>query len=312
VAAGVLFLISLLSATADTSQDAFYMDALNKKQQALFVGARVTAYRIAMLTASGGLVYLAGKTSWTLGFSVAAVLMGGALLWNHFSLPAPEQTRPEYKTSAQFFAQFFKAFLAYLKRDRVIVVLLFILTYKLGEQMLGRMVTPFLMNECGLTTAQMGIVSGVFGVGATILGAIAASFWIVRKGLWYALISITIFMNATDVLYIILAQIQSPSIAWVTFVHVVENFSLGCGSAAFAYLLIRTCADKFRASHYAIATGLMSLGGTIAGTASGYIAEKIGYVPYFGLCLVAAIPGVILLFWLPKELTGRGQSADQS
>ena len=305
VATGFLFLIAFFSATADIAQDAFYMDELSVGQQALFIGPRVTAYRLAMVTASGLLVFLAGIFNWRLGFILAAVLMGVIAFGAKKILPHPETKKPPYKTAGEFFRQFKNAFVSYLSREKPIVLLAFILTYKLGEQMLGRMTVPFFQYECGVNTWQMGIISGVFGVGATILGAIAASIWIARKGLWFALVSITITMNSTDILYIGLVRMNSPGIELIAAVHGVESFSLGLGTAAFAYLLMRTCKDEFRAGHYAMATGIMALGGTIAGATSGFLATHLGYEDYFILCLILSIPGIILLFALPKNLTGR-------
>lgn len=303
--AGVLLLISLCSATADIAEDAFYMDALDERQQAAYVGSRVTAYRVAMLTASGLLVYIAGKSSWQFAFFLAALLMGIMLVANVIVLPRPARARPRFDNVGAFLKDFSRAFTSYLDREKPVTLLLFILTYKLGEQMLGRMSVPFLMNECDISTKLMGIISGGFGVGATIVGALAASYWIVKRGLWFGLISITIAMNGTDLLYVWLASTDFRPIEVITAVHVVESFSGGAGSAAFAYLLIRTCAQEFRASHYAIATGLMSLGGTISSSASGFVAQSIGYAPYFILCTLLSLPGILLLFLLPKKLTGR-------
>ena len=87
---------------------------------------------------------------------------------------------------------------------------------------------------------------------------------------------------------------------------------MGLGTSALAYFLIRTCSQEFRASHYAIATGLMSLAGTIASATSGYITASIGYSLYFILCTVVSVPGLVLLFLLPNELTGRGHEFDEN
>lgn len=305
--AALLLLIAVASATADISEDAFYMDALNERDQALYIGARVTAYRIAMLTASGLLVYLAGRWGWTVGYGLAALLMALFVFWNQAVLPYPSQRRPSYEGWAGFFGEFGRAFATYLRRERVMIVILFILTYKIGEVMLGRMAVPLFMKQFGVTTAQMGMISGVFGVGATILGAIAGSVWIVRRGLWFGLISITLAMGGTNLLYIWLAGLEYASLTLIGVVHAVENFAGGLGSAAFAYFLIRTCSQNYRASHYAIATGLMSLGGTLAASLSGFVTSRIGYAPYFMLCTVLSVPGIVLLFFLPHGLVGRGR-----
>ena len=305
VCAGALLLVALLSATADISQDAFYMDALDEKGQALHVGTRVAAYRVAMLTASGLLVYIAGRAGWTVGFGLAAAFMALFVAGCLITLPRPEQKHVPYTGSEQFFKEYGRAFFTYVQRPRPVVVLSFILTYKLGEMMLGRMSTPFFMNECGVTTQQMGMVSGVFGTGASIIGAIVGSIVIARLGMWVGLVSITIAMNGTNLLYIGLAMMDAPSLSQIIPVHGIEHFSGGLGSAAFAFFLMRTCSESFRASHYAVATGLMSVTGTLVSSVSGFIAQDIGYPWFFVLCTLCAVPGTALLFALPRDLAGR-------
>ncbi len=303
IAAGILFVTAMLSATADISEDAFYMDALDKRRQALYVGWRVTAYRVAMICASGPLVYIAGKTNWVVGYGLAAILMSLAAGWSIFVMPSPRQSRPTYDSVAGFFGEFTRAFYSYAQRSGPVRLLSFILLFKLGEQMLAKMSTPFFMNACGVTTAQMGVISGTLGVGASIIGAVAGSYWVSRKGIGSSLVPIAFVMGATNLLYVWLAMIGKPSLYLIGAVHMVEHFSGGMGSAAFAFFLIRTCKDEFKASHYAIATGLMSLGGTLASTVGGAVAEKIGFLDYFVICTVAAIPGFVLIFFLPKDLT---------
>jgi MFS transporter, PAT family, beta-lactamase induction signal transducer AmpG len=303
----VLILIAFLSATADIAEDAFYMDALSEREQALHLGTRIAAYRVAMVTASGLLVYLAGRFGWTLGFGLAALFMGAVAAICVMTLPNPQQPPREHKEPGEFAREYGRAFVSYVKREKPIVVLSFILTYKLGEMMLGRMSTPFFMNECGVTTSQMGLVSGIFGTGASIFGAIAGSILIAKKGMWKSLVAITLAMNGTNLLYVLLALVEAPTLVHICAVHGVEHFSGGLGSAAFAFFLIRTCKADFRAAHYALATGLMSLVGTLVGSVSGFFVQSVGYFSFFILCIVLAVPGTALLFFLPRKLAGREQ-----
>jgi PAT family beta-lactamase induction signal transducer AmpG len=310
--AAAMALVALVSATADVAQDAFYMDALDARAQAACVGWRVAAYRVALLVAGGGLVFLAGKRGWPLAFAVAAAAMAVLALWGRFALPRPLPPPARTGGAGVFAAAFGRAFLSYVDRPRWAVLLAFVVSYRLGEQLLSRMTTPFLMHGCGLTTAQMGLLSGTLGVGASIVGAIAGSALIARRGLWASLIGITIAMNGTDLFYVALAAADRPALPWIAAVHLAENFSGGLGAAAFSVLLLRTCAAEYRAAHYAIATGLMSVGGTLAGSLSGWIAQGIGYPAYFVLCTAASVPGIALLFALPRGLTGRGGVVDKT
>ncbi len=227
-----------------------------------------------------------------------------AVGWSFFALPHSTQSRPSYETVGDFFGEFARAFYSYVQRTGPVRLLAFIVLFKLGEQMLAKMSTPFFMNACGVTISQMGLISGTLGVGASIVGAIAGSYWVSRKGIGSSFVPIAFVMGATNLLYVGLAIIGNPSLTLIACVHVVEHFSGGMGSAAFAFFLIRTCKDEFKASHYAIATGLMSLGGTLSSAVGGAVAERIGFTSYFMLCTILAVPGFILIFFLPKDLTG--------
>jgi PAT family beta-lactamase induction signal transducer AmpG len=89
----------------------------------------------------------------------------------------------------------------------------------------------------------------------------------------------------------------------VAVVNAFEQFSYGLGSAAYTVYLITTVRPEYKASHYAIATGVMALGLMIPGNASGFLTSMLGYSNYFLFSFLVSIPGIITILFLPFKET---------
>ena len=85
----------------------------------------------------------------------------------------------------------------------------------------------------------------------------------------------------------------------VACVHAFDQFAGGLGTAVLITFLMRTCSERFKAAHFAIGTGLMNVSGVLAGVASGFLAQRLGYGLYFGLTFLFSIPGMCLIFFIP-------------
>src|SRR5690606_41994524 len=90
----------------------------------------------------------------------------------------------------------------------------------------------------------------------------------------------------------------------LTTVIAIEHAGAGLGTAVFMVYLMRTCDPAHKAGHFAIVSALMSLSFTVAGVASGFLAEAIGFANYFGFTFLATIPSMLLIFFIP-HLDGR-------
>jgi PAT family beta-lactamase induction signal transducer AmpG len=95
--------------------------------------------------------------------------------------------------------------------------------------------------------------------------------------------------------------IGAGNLALAAGVHGFDQFASGLGTAVLTTFLMRLCKMEFKAAHFAIGSGLMSLGGVVAGVSSGFIASWLGFSGMFGISFLISIPGMILLFWVPKE-----------
>ena len=382
---GAIFFVvtAVLSATHDIAIDGYYLEALDRKGQARFVGYRVMAYRIAMISAAGGIVSLSQYAEWVGSFGCAAALLLVLFIYHLFFLPAVEtervpitrlwgglvQERVAYRTvsivcaaaalgylavrcgagekvfgplaphlahvspsglvgmlllcsllvllllrgrirdalytSESFYA---KSFLSFLDQKRIGWALAFIVLYRSGESLLLSMCVPFLM-DIGINKAQYGLISGTLGIVCSILGALTGGGLIARFTLKRTIWPLTLAQNLTLLLYMAMAFHYRDtgagtarfgvSLPLVAAVHCFEQFATGLGTAVFSFYLMRCCRPEFKASHFAIVSGIMNIGGSLFGVVSGFLASLLGYWRFFGLSFLASIPGMLLIFFIP-------------
>ncbi|HRI67012.1 MAG TPA: MFS transporter, partial [Polyangium sp.] len=284
-------------ATQDIAVDGFYLEALSDKRQAAFSGLRVGAFRIAMLVGKGGLVVLAGLAGgWKAAFFAAAAMMLLLGLGHALLLPRPQAiARSESKT----WKAFVQAFVSFLKQPKVGLVLAFILTYRAGDALMFNMGTPFL-KDLGLSLTQRGVVSGTWGtlasVGGSMLGGMIVSRWSLER----TLRPIVLAQGLAILLYAWLAYTR-PSLPVITGIVLVEQLVAGIGTAGLMVFLMRRCQGAYKASHFAIGSALMSLTTTLAGIFSGKLAARVGFPVFFLLAFAAAIPGMLLAWFVPTN-----------
>lgn len=300
--------LAFLAATNDVAIDAYYLEGLpDKGEQASYTGDRVLAYRMAVIFARSVLVGIAGVANWFYGFAAGAVTLLAFLLLHHFFLPRFEPTKTGVLDKWPVIRQkFTDSFASYLKQERIFLILIFIATYKLGDEILFSMNTPFLMRELGVTKLQLSWLAGFVGSFGAIFGTILGAWWIGKKGLRKTIWPLTLLMNVNILAYLILSEFrpQAAEISGVTIIAIIhgyENIAGGLGSAALTIYLMRLCSPQFKAAHFAIGTAIMSLGSTLFGGFSGLFVEKWGYTHLFLLGFVTTIPSMLLLFWLPMK-----------
>jgi len=320
--------LAFIAATNDISIDAYYLEGLtDKEDQAAYSGLRVMAYRVAVVYARSFLVAVAGLASWFWGFAAGAITMLALLILHKFMLPKFEKDviANEVKQShgiassasgllAMTSKKFIESFASYLKQEKVALVLIFIATYKLGDEILFSMNTPFLMRELGVTKTQLAWLAGFVGSFAAVAGAMLGAYWIKSMTLKKAIWPITIFMNINILAYLVLSEGRpSPAttagITLIAAVHAYENIAAGLGTAALMVYLMRLCSPNFKAAHFAIGSAIMSLGSTLIGGFGGIIVEKFGYTNLFILGFCATIPAMLLLFFIPMHENNKTTSS---
>ncbi|KQV43050.1 MFS transporter [Duganella sp. Root336D2] len=304
---GVMWLMAFSSATHDIAADGYYMLALRQKQQAEFVGVRSTFYRAATVACQGGVLFLAGNVikhtgnpqmAWSVAFAVLGAVFLALALYHLFALPKPADDARAVRSSAPM-KEFFATFAAFFRKDGIIVILLFLLLFRLGESQLLKMVVPFLKDPLangglGLSTEAVGIAYGTVGIIGLILGGLAGGWLIARFGLKRCLWPFAIAIHIPDLIFVYLSQAQPQNFAWISACLAVEQFGYGLGFTSFMMYMIMVSQGEHKTAHYSICTGFMALGMMIPQMASGKLQELLGYQHFFIFACMATIPAFIM------------------
>jgi PAT family beta-lactamase induction signal transducer AmpG len=195
-----------------------------------------------------------------------------------------------------------RSFLVFLDQPHVRAVLAFVLLFRTGESFLQKMRWPFLNRELGMSLTDYGFANGTVGLIATFIATLIGGGLIARYGLRRFVWPFILAQNVLNLLYAGLAMAPEPSeisLVTITMVVTVEHFGAGLGTAVFMVYLMRCCDSAHKAAHMALLTALASVGFTLAGVASGALAELLGYGPYFVLTFLATLPSMALVLVVP-------------
>jgi PAT family beta-lactamase induction signal transducer AmpG len=310
------YLLAFSSATQDIATDGFYLLATTEQEQSFFSGVRNTFYRVAMIFGQGVLVIVAGfigkrsgniVLAWSCTFGLLAVIFFTFGAYHRMILPQPESDIPQAGQSiGHFRAEFLKTFLSFFKKDKIVVLLLFLLLYRFAEAQLVKMVAPFLLDAreaggLGLTTGQVGFIYGSVGIAALMCGGLIGGFVVSRNGLKYWLWWMALAIHLPDAVFVYLAAAQPGNLWLINLCVAVEQFGYGFGFTAYMLYMIHISRGPHATAHYAICTGFMALGMMIPGMFSGWLQEILGYGHFFLWVILATIPGFLIVKLIPLE-----------
>lgn len=310
---------AFISATYDIATDGFYLLALTPEQQAFFSGIRSLFYRMAVIFGSGFLVIIAGllegylkniPLSWTLALGFSAVILGIIFIFHRLALPLPTSDQPRQAKANKI--PFFQIISSYFQQEKILNILAFIFLYRLGEAMLVKIASLFLLDKpelggLGLSTSDVGLVYGTFGVISLICGGILGGVVIAKYGLKKCLLPMALAMNLPNIFYVYMAYTQ-PSLTLVYPLVSLEQFGYGFGFTSFSVYLMYISQGEYKTSHFAISTGIMALGMMLPGIISGYLQNLLGYPLFFILVCLLTIPGMISLLFIPLKADNHTQT----
>lgn len=240
--------------------------------------------------------------AWSLVFVILACMFILFSFYHRFILPYPasDKKRPGEEN---LFKAFFKTFASFFKKREIWVILSFLMFYRLGEAQLVKMASPFMLDPrqlggLGLTTGDVGLIYGTFGILALtaggILGGLAASKHGLRYWLWWMVAAI----NIPHLAYVYLAYAQPTNYLVISLCAAIEQFSYGFGFTAYMLYMIYISEGENKTAHFAIATGFMALGMMLPGMFSGWLQEIIGYKHFFVWVMLCMIPGMLPVLFI--------------
>ena len=297
-------MVAFASATQDIVIDAYRTEILEPAKLGAGAATLTLGYRIAMLVSGGGALIVAGFAGWGWAYSAMAalVLVGVATV---FVNPEPAMTaaysdEEADRTSARWRIWFRKSviepFIELASRTHWPVILLFVLLFKSGDALIGHMATTFYLKT-GFSLIEIGVVSKGYGLAMTLIGAVIGGTLVARFGILKSLLVTGILQALSNLVFIVQAEV-GYSVPMLTVTIGVENFSGGMGTTAFVAYLSSLCNLSFTATQYALLSSLFAQSRTAFSAGSGWIVERIDWVPFFCVTAVVAVPGILLLLYL--------------
>lgn len=283
------FFVTFFSASQDIVVDAYRREDLSDNQLGLGSSLYVNGYRVGMLLAGSGGLILADHYS----FAQVYLLMAASLLVGIVTTLVCREPPQVKGTPRNFREAVVLPFADYFTRDRALLILLFILLYKIGDQMASTMTTPFYLS-LGFSKTEIGTVAKLFGFWATIAGGLAGGVILLRIGI---VRSLWIFgmLQAVSTLGFSLLALLGNSLPGLTAVIVFENLSGGMGTSAYVAYMASLTNRKFTATQYALLSSCMGIPRVLAAAPTGWMAESMGWAVFFLGCTVVALPGLLLL-----------------
>ncbi len=311
--------IAFCSATQDITIDAYRIEIAEVEQQAAIAASYILGYRLALLVAGAGALYIADFASWPTAYTAMAALAGLGVITT-LSVARPESdNRPRGLENTKGFGQnlldaVINPFVEFWRRcGRFVVPLLLLISfYRVSDITMGVMANPFYL-DLGFSKSEIASVVKFFGFGMTILGSVVAGVMVVRYGLMKILLLGAVLVAATNLLFAVMAGVTSePSLTFLAFTISVDNFSGGLANVAFIAFLSSLTSSSYTATQYALFSSLMTLPGKFIGGYGGVWVDSFGYQDFFVLAAGLGLPAIGLVLCLmiwppsPKVMGGGG------
>jgi PAT family beta-lactamase induction signal transducer AmpG len=291
----LILVLTIASATQDMAIDAYTVALVGREDQGPANGVRASAYRVALVLIGSGMVVLAHWLPWNVLFGGAAVAFA--------AMGLAVRRIPRLDVPAEARQQWLAPFVGWIGTWRAIPLVLFVLTYKLGEFAIGPMVKPFWVDQ-GRSLLEIGLVPTALGIGLSIAGALVGGAVMQRYGTLTALWLLGLPQAISNLGYAAVALWKLPWPALYA-ASMVDSFSGGLGTAAFLGFFLAVCDPERATLQYAFLSSLFSLTGRLAGAVSGLGTEHWGYGTYFAITFLASLPGLLLVpfvaSWLPPR-----------
>jgi MFS transporter, PAT family, beta-lactamase induction signal transducer AmpG len=323
--AALALLVAFSSATQDISVDAWRIEAAPPLMQGAMAAAYQLGYRVAIMVASAGALWIAADRGWTAAYTTMALLVGvGIVTTLLIPEPEPRAARESLdqeqrvidwlerkahwpqtfrRLGAWFVGAVVCPFIDFITRygsRLAILMLAFIATYRLAEFAMGVMTNPFYL-DIGFSLKEIAAIAKGFGVFMSLLGTLIGGIAVARLGLVRTLALGSVLIIAANLMFAAFAWAGRPSIAGLAVVISADNIAMGiAGTALIAYLSSLTSAS-YTATQYALFSSVYALPGKLLMGTSGFVVDAVGYPTFFVYTAVLGLPALVMLFLVTRR-----------
>ena len=307
----IVLATAFFSATQDIVLDGYRRELLSDDELGTGTSLFINAYRISSLVPGSLALILADQIDISLVFWIVASFMAVGIVT---TLLVPETARDD-TAPPSLYAAVVNPFVEFFTRDTAksaLLILTFMLLYKLGDNMAVALQTPFFV-DMGYTGTEIGTVQKFAALGGVMVGAALGGLIMLQVSINRALWMFGFVQIVTILGFAALARVGTNLYALFLAVGF-ENLGAGMGTVALTAFIAKQTSTRFTVTQFALLTSLVALPRTFASATTGFIIEAIGYFNFFLLCFVIAIPGMLMLFfvapWSERGAAARKPSAN--
>ncbi|MCP8890991.1 AmpG family muropeptide MFS transporter [Sphingomonas faeni] len=294
-------LVGIAGATFDIVIDAYRIEQLKPYQ--LGVGSGMTQYgwRIGNVAAASLALVLAARIGWSGAYLACAVFALPAMLTGLLMGEPDRHREPTAKrATAEVIASIVGPFVEFFQRQGAIVILLFILIHKIGDT-LGQIVLRLMLNDLGFSNDEIALYDVGVGFWAYLVGIFVGGALYARLGLKRAVLLSLVLMAVSNASFALLASAGHSNEGLAAAIGF-ENIASGIGGVTVIAYFSALCDLRFTAAQYALISAASSVvGRLLTATTAGGLVERFGYVDFYWMTTLVALPGVLLFWWMSRS-----------
>ena len=298
---------AFLGATQDIVIDAYRIEILSDDELPHGTANNQFGYRLGAFIAGVGTIALASPEGFNLGWAAAygltglcilpgivAALWAGPGLHDKVLSALPTQSLGQWLRDTVIgpFSEFFR-------RRGAVLILLFVLIYKLGDAMGQIMLNPMIV-ELGFSDTEFLAINKIVGFWGLVVGIALAAPFMAWLGMGRALFVSGVLMMLSNLMFVILA-LNGHSNLWLTIAVATEQVTSGIGLTVFVTYLSGLSNIAYTATQSALLSSFASVGRTWLSTPAGYAAEQLGWPGFWLMTMIVAVPGLLLLWLLWRK-----------
>lgn len=294
-------MMGFAGATFDIVIDAYRIETLKPYQLGTGSGMSQYGWRVGSAAAGAVALVVSARYGWSIGYMACACFALPAML-TALILGEPERRREpiERRGVSELWRSIAGPFVEFFKRSGAFLVLLFILVHKIGDT-LANLTFRLLFDDMGYTNDEIAIYDIGVGFWALIIGVFIGGIIYAKLGLKRSVLISLILMGVSNASFAILAATGKSNLGMAAAIGF-ENFASGYGGVVVVAYFSALCDLRFTAAQYAlISAGSSIVGRFLTGTTAGSLIESLGYVNFYLLTTVAALPGILLFWWMSRS-----------
>ena len=293
--------VGIAGATFDIVIDAYRIELLEPRQLGVGSGMSQYGWRIGAAGAGAVALLLAARYGWTVAYTAAALFALPAMATGlAMGEPARHREPAAARGVVQGMVAFFSPLAEFIKREGALVVLLFVVIHKIGDT-LANLTLRLLFQDLGYTNDEVAFYDIGIGFVALLLGVFVGGIMYAKLGMKRSVLISLVLMAVSNFGFAALAAAGHTNVGMAAVIGF-ENFASGIGGVTVVAYLSALCNLRFTATQYALLSALASIAGRfLTGTTAGSMIENMGFVTFYVVTTIVAMPGVILFWYMIRS-----------